>query len=179
MPAPVNIQLEEALEASPPWDQITAGNEEYEEYEEYEEEEGYEDVAWYRKSGNEQETGHVEGGLLYQPLEEHSGYDNLEPTVLGSRLPIAGGCPSTKDPCYKHVGKKSGRANEGGTGSCRSGGSRNKKGKCQAGQNKKESAQQCTDEAGAEAAAGPIGVAVPIVGAGDAWAGINTFVKCA
>jgi hypothetical protein len=40
MPAPVNTQIEEAFEASPPWDQVTAGDEEYEEYEEWWEEEG-------------------------------------------------------------------------------------------------------------------------------------------
>ncbi len=42
MPPPVNTQLEAAFWASPPWDQETAGNEEYEESEEYEEEGSYE-----------------------------------------------------------------------------------------------------------------------------------------
>jgi hypothetical protein len=41
MPAPVNAQIEAEFEANPPWDQITAGTEEYEE----EEEEGEEEYA--------------------------------------------------------------------------------------------------------------------------------------
>jgi RHS repeat-associated protein len=46
MPAPVNTQIEEAFQTNPPWDQTTAGNEEYEEYEE----EGGEEYAAYHQN---------------------------------------------------------------------------------------------------------------------------------
>lgn len=58
-----------------------------------------------------------------------------ESVSIGTRIKAitdAGGCPSTHDPCYPKGGK-GGSANEGGTGSCRSGGKHNKKGECQTG----------------------------------------------
>jgi len=69
MPAPVNAQLEAAFWASPPWDQETAGNEEYEEYE-WEEEGGYEETAYHPGSKPAGEEAHAEEGLLYQSLGE-------------------------------------------------------------------------------------------------------------
>jgi RHS repeat-associated protein len=69
MPAPVNLQIEQAFQENPPWDQTTAGNEEYEEYEEeWWEEEGeeWEYAAYHRGAGHDE--AHAEPGLLYQPL---------------------------------------------------------------------------------------------------------------
>jgi RHS repeat-associated protein len=71
MPAPVNLQIEEAFKADPPWDQITAGGEEYEEWEEYEEEGGYEYASDHQggERGSKPEA-RLESGVLYQPLPE-------------------------------------------------------------------------------------------------------------
>ena len=68
MPTPVNTQIEEAFWANPPWDQLTAGTEEYEEYENEEWEE--EEVAYHPGGNPASEEAHVEQGLLYQPLAE-------------------------------------------------------------------------------------------------------------
>jgi RHS repeat-associated protein len=67
MPAPVNAQIEEAFEADPPWDQVVAGDEEYEEYEEEEGEE-FEEAAYHTGSKSADKEVHVEEGLLLQPL---------------------------------------------------------------------------------------------------------------
>ncbi len=71
MPLPVNAQIEAAFQASPPWDQFTAGTEEYEEYEEEWEEEGEEyEYASYKHEGSDREQqGNIETGLIYQSLE--------------------------------------------------------------------------------------------------------------
>jgi RHS repeat-associated protein len=129
MPAPADTQAEEAFWADPPWDQVTAGDEEYEEYEETEEE-GLEYASDHGGAGGKGEVG-VESAVLYQTLEAQ--------TVDNGRLEaprktfVAGGCPSKSDPCYKHVNHHGGKANEGSAGSCRSGGARNKKGECEKG----------------------------------------------
>jgi RHS repeat-associated protein len=153
MPAPVNAQLEAAFWASPPWDQVTAGSEEYEEYEEYEEE-GEEEYA-----SNKQSTeGHTESGVLRQPLEGLEG-DTGEPEA-GSTIFVVGGCPSTHDPCYPKHGK-GGKRNEGGTGtSCRSGAQ--SKGKCVVNHGKQTSGNYCRmfagSTAGLAAVSGPGGI---------------------
>ena len=69
MPAPPDQQAEEAFAANPPWDQITAGDEEYEEYEEEYEEGEYEYASYHRDSEGKEEA-HLESGVLYQPLAE-------------------------------------------------------------------------------------------------------------
>ncbi len=68
MPAPVNTQMEEAFFASPPWDQVTAGEEEYEEYEEEGEEWEYVNYEHGGKEGREE--AHVEPAILVQSLGE-------------------------------------------------------------------------------------------------------------
>ena len=70
MPLPVNTQIEEAANANPPWDQVTAGDEEYEEYEEWWEEGEYEYAAFHRQNGpGHEQSGNIETGLIYQSLE--------------------------------------------------------------------------------------------------------------
>jgi RHS repeat-associated protein len=70
MPAPVNLQIEAAFKADPPWDQITAGSEEYEEWEEWEEEGEY---AADHQGGHEgQDEARSEPAVLYQPLGGYS-----------------------------------------------------------------------------------------------------------
>jgi RHS repeat-associated protein len=123
MPAPVNLQIEAAFRADPPWDQVTAGNEEYEEYEEYEEEweeEGGEEYASYKHGVGHQEA-QTEPALLVQPLVEGADTSNGDEGDQGARRDVAGGCPSTHDPCYKHVAHHSGKANEGAACDRRSG----------------------------------------------------------
>jgi RHS repeat-associated protein len=66
IPAPVNAQLEAAFSASPPWDQETAGNEEYEEYEE---EEGGEEYVSSHMEENSQSEGLIERLGFGQALE--------------------------------------------------------------------------------------------------------------
>jgi RHS repeat-associated protein len=78
MPPPVNMQIEEAFEASPPWDQVVAGDEEFEEFEEEwgeEGEEGGEEYAAFgpgpgSKSSPQalQSTQTAEGGVFFQAL---------------------------------------------------------------------------------------------------------------
>jgi RHS repeat-associated protein len=81
MPAPVNAEIGKAFEADPPWDQIFAGDEEYEEYEEYEEEgEEWEYVAYHQGAKAVSEAVHAEEGLLFQPLGEAT---SKEQTVEG------------------------------------------------------------------------------------------------
>jgi RHS repeat-associated protein len=135
MPPPVNAQLEAAFWASPPWDQETAGNEEYEEYEE--EEEGEEEYIGSHE-GPASSEAHTESGILW--------LEGGEASEAGESIFAAGGCPSTHDPCYPKKGK-SGKPNEGGTGSCRSGGKRNKKGQCEEGKEGKSNG--CAEVGGA------------------------------
>jgi RHS repeat-associated protein len=69
-PGPVNAQLEAAFWASPPWDQETAGNEEYEEYEkdeEYEEESEYGGEYVSNHSNPKGEETNIQSGLLIEP----------------------------------------------------------------------------------------------------------------
>ncbi|MGA8365643.1 MAG: RHS repeat-associated core domain-containing protein [Solirubrobacteraceae bacterium] len=68
MPAPVNTQLEEAFWSSPPWDQATAGIEEYEEYEEEESEAGYEETAYHAGAEAGKQGAYTEPAVLYQSL---------------------------------------------------------------------------------------------------------------
>ncbi len=101
MPPPVNTQIEAAFAANPPWDQLTAGTEEYEEYEEeYEEEEGeYEYVANHHGAERGKEEGHMEGGVLYQPLGEEAGGEVT--THLGATIPL---CEAVAErPCARLV----------------------------------------------------------------------------
>jgi RHS repeat-associated protein len=73
MPAPVNAQIEAAFQANPPWDQITAGTEEYEEFEE--EGEGEEYAAWHHPAAGEHGTGGTEEGILFQLLGPEASQD--------------------------------------------------------------------------------------------------------
>ena len=75
------------------------------------------------------QTARLEPAVLYQPLQEATSLGGLEEGE-GVEMPVAGGCPSTSDPCYKHIQHHSGSANEGGTGcphqgGCSHGGSTN------------------------------------------------------
>ena len=128
IPLPTDAQAEAAFWADPPWDQVTAGSEEYEEeWEEYEEEDGYgyEYASNHQGSESDEPEAHVEAAILIQPLQaeagEADGGDGGVGGVEGFRIPIAGGCPSTKDPCYKHHGH-GGKANEGANGCSHQGG---------------------------------------------------------
>jgi RHS repeat-associated protein len=92
----------------------------------WEEEEGEYEYAAYHKDGSpEHQEARVEPAVLYQPLKAEAGpADGGEGgggETEGFRIPIAGGCPSTKDPCYKHVRHHSGSANEGSACGRRSG----------------------------------------------------------
>jgi hypothetical protein len=97
MPTPVNTQIEAAFQANPPWDQTTAGNEEYEEYEEeWEEEGGWEYVSDHQGSGNSAHEPRIEPAVLYQPLGEATGGELAEhgqPEHGGSTHDVSGdGC---------------------------------------------------------------------------------------
>ncbi len=67
MPQPVNAQIEAEFQANPPWDQATAGTEEYEEYWEEEEweEGGYEYASYHHDGRASNEEAHLEEGILY------------------------------------------------------------------------------------------------------------------
>jgi hypothetical protein len=89
-------------------------------------EEGEYEYAAYHKDGSpEHQEARVEPAVLYQPLKAEAGpADGGEGgggETEGFRIPVAGGCPSTKDPCYKHVRHHSGSANEGSACGKRSG----------------------------------------------------------
>ncbi len=101
MPLPVNAAIMAAFEADPPWDQVTAGNEEYEEYEEYEEEEGeeYEYASYRPEAESGKEERHVESGVLYQPLDGEATSEGA--THSGSATPL---CESVASgPCAYSV----------------------------------------------------------------------------
>lgn len=117
MPLPVNVQIEAAFQANPPWDQITAGTEEYEEYEEEWEEEGDYEYASYHDGGDaEYGTGHTEEGMLYQPLVEDAnigvneadmslgvnGFDGGSGVVRDVKGGPGGGCARTKNCSRQH-----------------------------------------------------------------------------
>ncbi len=99
MPAEVNTQMEEAFWAAPPWDQITAGYEEYEEYEEEGEGEGYEYAAYHQGDKSESEDAGVEEGVLYQPI----GYEGEASAQRGS---LVRRCTEAAPgmPCVRYVG---------------------------------------------------------------------------
>jgi RHS repeat-associated protein len=108
VPPPVNRQAEEAFWADPPWDQVTAGDEEYEEYEEYEGEQGESEWANYRHGANpNSEESHVEPISLYQQLGEEVSKGSYAPA--GGLFFIAAG-HGTPAPKHGHHGS----ANEGG-----------------------------------------------------------------
>lgn len=90
-PPPVNAQVEAAFWASPPWDQETAGNEEYEEYE-YEEEGEEEWVS--NRQGTE---GHIESGVLVEGLASGEVGNALE----AERLFSIGPCPACGPKLHK------------------------------------------------------------------------------
>ena len=108
MPAPTNVQAEEAFWADPPWDQITAGGEEYEEWEEWEEEGSYEE-ATYRHGKSGTEEARIEPALLVQPLGNEAGESEAGHT-LGSVVPLC--VASSEEPCA--------RSARGGEGTCKS-----------------------------------------------------------
>jgi hypothetical protein len=76
------------------------------------EEGGYEYVSDHQGSKEGHAEAHIEPAVLYQPLAEAGEGGGGESE--GFRIPVAGGCPSTKDPCYKHIRHHSGGRNEGG-----------------------------------------------------------------
>ena len=80
------------------------GGEEWGEEEWYEEEGGYEEYVSYHPGVGGKGEAHVEPAVLYQPLPEglsSAGTEASEPEQ--QRTPVAGGCPSTHDPCWKQV----------------------------------------------------------------------------
>ncbi len=85
--------------------------------EEWEEEGGYEEAAYHPGGKPAGKEAHLEEGLLYQPLrgDLNSG---REESKQDGRRDVAGGCPSTHDPCYREVHGGHGNPNMGGTG-CR------------------------------------------------------------
>jgi YD repeat-containing protein len=78
MPPPVNAEIEATFQANPPWDQVTAGTEEYEEYWEEEGEEGEEFISW--DSENAFGKGVLSEGVLFRALPEGQEYE--KPTGL-------------------------------------------------------------------------------------------------
>lgn len=81
------------------------------------EESGYEYVSDHHGSEHGKEEPHVEPAVLVQPLHAEAGEGGEgggNGESEGFRIPVAGGCPSTKDPCYKHIRHHSGSATEGG-----------------------------------------------------------------
>jgi RHS repeat-associated protein len=87
MPLPVNTQIEEAANANPPWDQVTAGDEEYEEYEGEEGEES--EYASYRPGSKGQQEAQTESAILYQPLGEAALGSEGTPGIEGVSEPDA------------------------------------------------------------------------------------------
>jgi hypothetical protein len=79
-----------------------------------EEEGGYEYISDHHSGQGGKEEPHVESAVLVQPLQAEAGEGGGDGEPEGFRIPVAGGCPSTKDPCYKHIRHHSGSADEGG-----------------------------------------------------------------
>jgi RHS repeat-associated protein len=104
MPPPVNAQIEAAFQANPPWDQFTAGTEEYEEYEEEWEEEweewGTEGASFGPSPATsaphmtEEETA----GVYVQPLTE----GQQPPSPAQKPLPLCGHVHEDR-PCGRYV----------------------------------------------------------------------------
>jgi RHS repeat-associated protein len=138
--------------------------------EEYWEEEGeeYEYASYHYGGDAEHAKGHAEEGLLFQPLEEGaSPGGGEESSKQGARRDVAGGCPSTHDPCWKDV--KGGHSRPSKGSSCRSGGKRDKHGRCEVGRGG-SGPVSCSDAA---AAAGGVlgGLAGGVSGPGGALVG--------
>jgi hypothetical protein len=83
----------------------------------FQEEGEYEYVAYHKDGSPEHQEARLEPAVLYQPLKAEAGPagegEGGSGESEGFRIPIAGGCPSTKDPCYKHIRHHGGSANEG------------------------------------------------------------------
>lgn len=77
MPAPVNTQMEEAFWAAPPWDQVTAGGEEYEEYEE-EGEYGTEYAAYHQNREEAERDASFGPGVIVTVAATESGENSRE-----------------------------------------------------------------------------------------------------
>jgi RHS repeat-associated protein len=88
-----------------------AGEEEWEEW--WEEEGGYEYISDHSGDTPGKEEPHIEPAALVQPLQAEASEGGDGGGSEGLRIPVAGGCPSTSDPCYKHIRHHSGSANEG------------------------------------------------------------------
>jgi RHS repeat-associated protein len=103
-PAPVNAQIEAAFQANPPWDQVTAGTEEYGEYEEEWEEEGeeWEYTSYHKGAKPGHEEAHVEPALLVSPMNGQETSDSGEgATTYGSAAPL---CKvGSQGPCRHYV----------------------------------------------------------------------------
>jgi hypothetical protein len=89
----------------------------------FEEEGSYEYASDHQGTKSAKEEPHVEPAILVQPLEAEAGEGGDGGESEGFLIPVAGGCPSTKDPCYKHIRHHSGSANEGANGCSHQGGS--------------------------------------------------------
>ena len=159
-------ELAEA-EARNAWN-AAAGYEGEEEWYEEEEGEEYEYASYHYGGDAEHAKGHAEAGLLFQPLEEGaSPGGGEESSKQGARRDVAGGCPSTHDPCWKDV--KGGHSRPSKGSSCRSGGKRDKHGRCEVGRGG-SGPVSCSDAA---AAAGGVlgGLAGGVSGPGGALVG--------
>jgi RHS repeat-associated protein len=78
-PPPPNLQAEAAFAADPPWDQVTAGAEEYEEWEEEGE---YEYASDHQGSEDGKEEAQLEPPVLYEPFGTEAGeYDSDKPST--------------------------------------------------------------------------------------------------
>ena len=78
------------------------------------EESSYEYAAYHKGAKQEHNEPHIEPAVLVQPLHAEAGEGSGgEGESEGFRIPVAGGCPSTSDPCYKHIRHHHGSANEG------------------------------------------------------------------
>ncbi|HEV3318456.1 MAG TPA: RHS repeat-associated core domain-containing protein [Solirubrobacteraceae bacterium] len=100
MPLPPDAQAEEAFRADPPWDQVTAGTEEYEEYEE-EGGYGHEYISNHHDGTEGYEEPHLESGVLYQPLETEADQGDGEEGDGGALRDAKGG-PGI---CQGHCGR--------------------------------------------------------------------------
>jgi RHS repeat-associated protein len=101
-PPPPNLQAEAAFAAAPPWDQVTAGAEEYEEWEE--EESGYEWASYSHDAESGEEEAHAEPAILVQPLGEAGANEvrSESGTSSGSIVPL---CKSgAAEPCADEAG---------------------------------------------------------------------------
>ena len=100
-PLPVNKEIEAAAQANPPWDQFTAGTEEYEEYEEWWEEEGEEwEYASYKQGGEStSKEARIEPALLVQLLGPTEVGEGATTTSSAATLCKVG----SQGPCTRDV----------------------------------------------------------------------------